>query len=84
MRRILLVLLASLLMAAMLAASAMPALAQGPPFIPPGAETAIGAADKHNPVIDVTSVGSVPTCVTLNAPSDNTQIGHHSVFPDTC
>ena len=84
MIRILLVLMASLAMAAMLAASALPALAQGPPFIPPGAGIAAGRADVHNPVLDVTLVGSVPTCVTLNAPSDNTQIGHHSDFPNGC
>ena len=38
MRRILLVLTAFLIMAAMLMASALPTLAQGPPTIPPEAQ----------------------------------------------
>ena len=81
MRRILLALTASLVMAAMLAASALPALAQGPQTIPPGAGIAAGVADAHNPVLNV---DLTTPCITLNAPPDNTQIGHHSDFPNGC
>ena len=81
MRRILLALTASLVMAAMLAASALPALAQGPQTIPPGAGIAVLAA-ANNPVIDVSPD---LTCATLSAPPDNTQVpGHHSDFPNGC
>lgn len=84
-RRIMMLIAAAAAVAVMMAASAMPALAQGPPTIPPGAGIAVGVADTHNPVIDVTSVASVPTCITLNAPPDNTQVpGHHSDYPDFC
>ena len=66
--------------AVMMMASAMPALAQGPPFIPPGAFTAVDAANP--PVLNV---DLVTPCITLNAPPDNTQVpGHHSDFPNGC
>ena len=86
MRRILLVLTASLVMAAMLLASALPALAQGPPTIPPGAQFAIPNVVEHNRVIGVTldPVTLEPVCLTLNAPPGRTDIGHHSDFPDFC
>jgi hypothetical protein len=82
MRRILLVLTAFLIMAAMLMASALPALAQGPPTIPPGAQFAIpNVVEHHNPFI---GVSLAPVCLTLNAPPGRTDIGHHSDFPDFC
>ena len=81
MRRILLVLGVSLVMAAMLIASALPALAQDPPTIPPGAVLADLLADPHNPALDV---NLAKPCVTLDAPSFNNQVGHHSDYPDDC
>jgi hypothetical protein len=77
-RRILFVLTASLVMAALLMASALPALAQGPPNPPnpPGAQVAITKALDPNPVIGVSG-----PCLTLDAPSEErTDIGHHSDF----
>ena len=80
MRRTLLVLTASLVMAAMLMASALPALAQGPPTIPPGAAHAVPNVIEHNPAITI--VKQNPPCVLLSTPGPGR--GHHSDFPDGC
>jgi hypothetical protein len=84
MRRTLLVVLIA---AAMLVASALPALAQGPPTgvptLPGPAKKNVLKAAETNPVIDVDlSAG----CVFLNAPPGSTidDRGHQSAFPDRC
>jgi hypothetical protein len=75
MRRILLVLTVSLVMAGMLMASALPAVAQGPPtgFSLKALQALLKDADGKNPAlrIDVDH-----ECVELKTP------GHHSGFPD--
>ena len=74
-------LLVALVAAAMLVASALPALAQGPRTIPPqGAQSAIPNVLEHNPVI---SFDFAAGCVFLNAPPGSSSgQGHHSAFPD--
>ena len=78
MKRILLIMTVALVMAAMMMASALPALAQGPPTIPPGALLGAGIADPYNPALDVDETNQ---CVTLDTPNP-TGPGHHSGFPD--
>ena len=78
MRRILLVLTASLVMAGMLMSSALPAVAQGPPTFSFKALQALKDADVKNKAIDI---NEEQQCVELNTPGpDGT--GHHSGFPD--
>jgi hypothetical protein len=77
-KRILLILTVAVVMAAIMMASALPALAQGPPTIPPGALVAAVIADPHNPAIDVDEANQ---CVTLDTPGPE-GTGHHSGFPD--
>jgi hypothetical protein len=50
----------------MMVASALPALAQGPPSAPPGALLAAQLADEQNPAIDV---NEEEECVTLDTES---------------
>jgi len=79
-KRMLLILTVALVMAAMMMASASPALAQGPPTIASGALLAAGIADEANPAIDVDEDNQ---CVTLDTPGP-TGTGHLSDFPDGC
>jgi hypothetical protein len=65
-RRIIKVWVVTLIMAAMMVASALPALAQGPPSAPPGALLAAQLADEQNPAIDV---NEEEECVTLDTES---------------
>ena len=83
MRRMLLVLTLALVVAAMLVASALPALAQGPPTTPPGAEFAIPNVINSNPVISF-GLTEGEECVSLDAPpgSSSSDRGHHSAYPD--
>ena len=78
MRRILLVLTASLVMAGMLMSSALPALAQGPPTVPPlpnqVVTNVLHVAEDLNPVIDIKGKNAC-----LNTPGPG--IGHHSGDP---
>ena len=78
MRRILLVLTVSLVMAAMLMSSALPAVAQGPPTFSSKALQALKDADVDgkNPAIDIKGNN-----VCLNTPGPGTT-GHNSGFPD--
>ena len=78
MRRILLVLTVSLVMAGMLMSSALPAVAQGPPTFSPKALQALKDADVKNKAIDI---NEEQQCVTLNTPGP-AGTGHHSGFPD--
>lgn len=79
MRRIIKVWVATLIMAAMMAASALPTLAQGPPTAPPGAFLlAAVVADPYNPAIDVNEEEERVTLETPNPVGP----GHHSGFPD--
>lgn len=80
MKRIIMLLTVAVLMAAMMAASALPALAVGPPggAVPPGAVLADVIADPHNPAIDVED-----GCATLTAPPGSGK-GHKSDYPDNC
>jgi hypothetical protein len=80
LKRMLLILTVALIMAAMMAASALPALAQGPPTIPPGAAHAIPNVIEHNQAITIVSQN--PPCVVLSTPGPG--VGHHSDFPDGC
>ena len=80
MRRIIAVLSVMAIMAAMMVALALPALAQGPPTIPPGAAHAIPNVIEHNPAITIVSEN--PPCVVLSTPGPG--VGHHSDFPDGC
>jgi len=79
MRRILLALTAAALMVAVLAVSALPALAQGPGSIPPqistGAEHALPNVDD-TPVISIEPNVEEPCLVHLSTP------GHDSTYPD--
>ncbi len=90
MRRMLLVLSASLIMAAMLMALAVPALAQGPQTIPPGVEKVlpklagqIEFVDTKNQAFDIepNALSPLGFCVTLDTPGPGTT-GHLSAFPD--
>jgi hypothetical protein len=78
--------LVALVAAAMLVASALPALAQGPPITPPGAGTAIEKAEAIEKAFGNHRVISVNEpragCVSLNAPPGSTidDPGHHSFF----
>jgi hypothetical protein len=72
MRRILLVLTASLVMAGMLMSSALPALAQGPPN--QAVTNVLHVAEDLNPVIDIKGKNAC-----LNTPGPG--IGHHSGYP---
>ncbi len=80
MKRIVLWVTMAAVMAAMVAASALPALAVGPPggAVPPGAVLADVIADEHNPAIDVED-----GCATLTAPPGS-GTGHKSDYPDNC
>jgi hypothetical protein len=73
-----LVLTASLVMAGMLMSSALPALAQGPPTVPPlpnqGVTNVLHVAEDLNPVIDIKGKNAC-----LNTPGPG--IGHHSGYP---
>ncbi len=88
MKHILMVLAVALVMAAMLGASALPALAQGPPTLPalPGqaVENVVNAAAR-NPAIDVFIDPTNPlnSCATLTAPPGS-GTGHQSEFPNGC
>jgi hypothetical protein len=80
-KRILLVVSVALIMAAMLLASALPALAQGPPTVPPLPGQAIGnilGAAEINPAI---AIDVSNQCVTLDTPGPE-GTGHHSGYPD--
>jgi hypothetical protein len=80
-QRMLLILTVALVMAAMMVASALPALAQGPPTIPPpGAAHAVPNVMEHNQAITIVSQN--PPCVVLSTPGPG--VGHHSDFPDDC
>jgi hypothetical protein len=77
MRRIMMLVVVALVMAAMMAVTALPALAQGPSTLPPGAFLALAIADKPNPAIEFDQDNQ---CVTLDTPGPGR--GHHSGFPD--
>ena len=74
MRRILLALTASLVMAGMVMSSALPAVAQGPPTTSPGPLQAAEVADENNKAIDIKGKNAC-----LNTPGPG--IGHHSGYP---
>jgi hypothetical protein len=79
-KRMSLILTMALIMTAMMVASALPALAQGPPTVPPGASLAAAIADEPNPAIDI---DEAQPCVTLDTPGA-AGTGHLSDFPDGC
>ena len=78
MRRIVKVLAVALIMAAMMGVSALPALAQGPPTVPPLPNQAVTnvlhVAEDLNPVIDIKGNNAC-----LDTPGSG--IGHHSGYP---
>jgi hypothetical protein len=88
MRRVLLVLSVAALVVTMMVASALPALAQGPPgdTLPPGADeflqraggVVLERAEEPNQAIDFDPNNQ---CVTLDTPGPE-GTGHHSGFPD--
>ena len=85
MKRVMMLVVAAAAVAVMMMTSAMPALAQGPQTVPPGAQFAVPNVLEHNPVIGGTaSLLEPPVCLTLNAPPGRSDIGHHSDFPDFC
>ena len=80
MKRILMVLAAAIVMAAVMGASALPALAQGPPTtfsaLPdPAVNNVLYVADPLNPVIDINDNNA---CLDTPGPG----FGHHSGYPD--
>jgi hypothetical protein len=79
----LLILKVALVVAAMMVASALPALAQGPPTIPPGAAYAVPNVIAHNQAISIVSEDPLDPCVVLDTPGP-TGTGHLSDFPDNC
>jgi len=79
-KRMPLILTMAVIMTAMMMASALPALAQGPPTVPPGASQAAAVADEPNPAIDV---DETEPCVTLDTPGAE-GTGHLSDFPNGC
>jgi len=86
MRRVLLVLSVAALMVAMMVASALPALAQGPPEdtrSPPGADEFLLRAEEPNPAIDVIvdEDTGTPTNACLDTPGPE-GTGHLSGFPE--
>ena len=83
MKRILPILVVALVVAAMMMASALPALAQGPPTIPPGAAYAVPNVVEHNRAINIVSQDLQDPCVVLDTPGP-TGTGHLSDFPDYC
>jgi hypothetical protein len=87
-KRILRVLGVALIMAMMMGASALPALAQGPPTLPALPGQAVGNvlnAAAKNPAIDVFLNPTNPdnSCATLTAPPGS-GTGHQSEFPNGC
>jgi hypothetical protein len=78
-KRMALILTMAVIMTAMMA-STLPALAQGPPTVPPGASQAAAVADEPNPAIDVEEP---EPCVTLDTPGPE-GTGHLSDFPNGC
>ncbi len=82
MRRIILLVKVAFVMATMMVASALPALAQGPPDVPPLPNRAVGnilyVANNLNPAIEIDISNQ---CVTLNTPGPE-GTGHHSGYPD--
>ena len=83
MKHTLLILKVALVVAAMMMASALPALAQGPPTIPPGAAHAVPNVIEHNQAIHIVSQDPQEPCVVLDTPGP-TGTGHLSDFPDNC
>ena len=82
-KRILSTLKVALFVAAMMMSSALPALAQGPPTIPPGAAYAVPNVIEHNQAIHIVSPDPQDPCVVLDTPGP-TGTGHLSDFPDNC
>ena len=82
MKRMLSILTVALLVAAILMTSALPALAQGPPTIPPGAAHAVPNVIEHNRAIHIVSQDPLAPCVVLDTPGPGA--GHLSDFPDGC
>ena len=82
-KRMLLILTMALIMTAMMMASVLPALAQGPPTIPPGAAHAVPNVIEHNRAIHIVSQDPLAPCVVLDTPGP-TGTGHLSDFPDGC